>query len=189
MTEPDPFIALWQTAPQPDTQDLIDAVKRADAAHRRLNLSLLALMALITLVIAFEEATGRLRTHGAVTILWSVGLIAGLLWHRRAGRRLSAALSEDTMSLLGLMIRRAKRGLALARYLYLGTPAGAVAGWFIGNAVHISAGGTGWLSHVQTAIGIVMLSVMMVSGLVLAGLRRRQVDELSARLREFQDDM
>lgn len=189
MTEPDPFIALWQTAPQPDVQAVLDAVKRADAAHKRLNWTLVALLSTITLIIAFEEATGRLRTHGVVTILWTVGLGAGLLWHCRAGRRLSVALSEDTLSLLNLMIRRAKRGLKLARYLYLGTPVGAVVGWFIANATHISAGSSGWLSLVQTAAGIAMLGMMMVSGLVLARLRRRQVDELSARLREFQEDL
>ena len=189
MTESDPFIALWQTAPQPDTQGLVEAVKRADAAHRRLNWTLVALLSAITLIIAFEEATGRLRTHGAVTVLWSIALIAGFMRHRRATRRLSTALSEDTQSLLNLMLSRAKRGLRLARCLYLGTPIGAVIGWFIGGAIHINAAGTGWLSQLQTALGLAMLSTMMVSGLVLAGLRRRQVDDLSAKLRAFQDDL
>ncbi len=189
MTEPDPFIALWQTAPQPDVQATLDAVKRADAAHKRLNWTLAALLSAITLIIAFEEATGRLRTHGVITVLWSLALFAGFLRHRYAARRLSAALSEDTRSLLALMLLRAKRGLRLARTLYLGTPIGAVIGWFIGGAIHINAAGTGWLSQLQTALGLAMLSIMMVSGLALAGLRRRQVDDLTAKLQAWQNEV
>ncbi len=188
--ESDPFVALWLAAPQTESPSLLAAVKRADAAHRRLNLTIVTVLGGIAVLLSFEEATGRLASHGLLTAVWSLGLVLGILWHRRARGRLAGALIGDTTSLLGFVIRRARRGLFLARCLYAGTPLGALAGLVVTNAM----GGGGrmvspGLAFVQTAAGVAALGLMIACGLVLARFQARHLAALEATLKEMARDV
>lgn len=123
----DPLIALWQTTPKPDTGHLLQEVQRLNRLHQRLKRTVLGIMCGIGVLLIFEEATGRVTSHGILSGIWILGLVIGLVYHRRARCDRFDALSLDTVSLLKSMIARAKRDLFVARCLYAGVPCGAVA--------------------------------------------------------------
>src|ERR1019366_9307669 len=93
----------------------------------------------ISLLLIFEEATGRVATHGTLSVIWILGLVMGVVWHRRARCNRSAALTLDTVNLLKSMIARAKSDLFVARCLYVGVPCGAVAGYIVMKLAGIGA--------------------------------------------------
>jgi hypothetical protein len=190
----DPLVALWQTAPEPDTHHLLQDVQRLNRLHQRLNRSLLAILCGIALLLIFEEATGRIASHGILSVIWTLGLVIGLIWHRRARCNRSDALTLDTVSLLKLMIARAKSDLFVARCLYAGVPLGAVAGFVVAKLAGIGASPLAksvnpHLHMVQTSAGIAALIIMMVVGAILARSRSLQVQHLSDKLRSIQADL
>jgi hypothetical protein len=123
----DPLVTLWQTAPKPDTQHLLQDLQRLDRLHQRLNRSVFAIMCGTSFLLIFAETTGRVTTHGTLSVIWILGLVIGVVWHRRARCNRSDALTLDTISLLKFMIARAKSDLFVARCLYAGVP---VAQWW-----------------------------------------------------------
>jgi hypothetical protein len=190
----DPFIALWQTTPKPDTSHLLPQLERLNRLHRRLNRTVLAIVCGIDILLMFEEATGRLPSHGILSLIWTLGLVIGLIFHRRARCNRSEALTLDTVSLLKSMIARAKSDLFVARCLYAGVPCGAMAGYIVMKLAGIGApplaNGIGpRLRTIQTGAGIAALIVMMAAGAILARSRRLQVHELSDKLRSIADDL
>jgi hypothetical protein len=190
----DPFIALWQTTPKPDTSHLLPQLERLNRLHRRLNRTVLAIVCGIDILLMFEEATGRLPSHGILSLIWTLGLVIGLIFHRRARCNRSEALTLDTVSLLKSMIARAKSDLFVARCLYAGVPCGAMAGYIVMKLAGIGApplaNGIGpRLRTIQTGAGIVALIVMMAAGAILARSRRLQVQELGDKLRLIADDL
>ena len=93
----DPLVTLWQTAPKPDTQHLLQDLKRLNRLHQRLNRIVFAILCGISLLLIFEEATGRVATHGTLSVIWILGLIMGTVWHRRARCEQADALTLDTV--------------------------------------------------------------------------------------------
>ncbi|MCU1238322.1 MAG: hypothetical protein JWP63_6289 [Candidatus Solibacter sp.] len=189
----DPFIALWQTAPKPDTQRLLRDLELSDRLHRRTNLSVFAILCGVTLLFIFEEATGRVATHGALSFLWILGLVFGMVLRRRARCHGVDALRLDTVRLLEFMIARAKRDLLIARCLYAGVPCGAAAGFLAMKLAGIggpgAAGVSANLHAIQTGAGIAALIAMTSTGAVLARSRRHQVSELSEKLRNIRTEV
>jgi hypothetical protein len=127
-------------------------------------------------------------------VIWTLGLVIGLIFHRRARCNRSDALTLDTVSLLKSMIARAKSDLFVARCLYVGVPCGAVAGYIVMKLAGIGApplanGISPHLRTIQTGAGIAALIVMMAAGAILARSRHLQVHELSDKLRSIADDL
>jgi hypothetical protein len=190
----DPLVALWQTAPKPDTQHLLLDLQRMNRLHRRLNRSIFAILSGVSLLLIFEEATGRAPTHGWLSVIWILGLVLGAVWRRRARCYRSDALTLDTVSLLQLMIARAKSDLFVARCLYAGVPCGAVFGYLVMELAGIRPSPPALAVHaplhlIQTGAGIATLIAMIVTGVILARSRRLQVQELSEKLRLIQADL
>src|ERR1700722_6583767 len=161
----DPLVSLWQTAPKPDTQQLLRDLDRLKRLHQRLNRTLFAIMSGVALLLIFEEATGRIATHGALSAIWILGLAFALIRHRRARSNRSDALTLDTVSRLKSMLAQAKRDLFLARCLYAGVPCGAAVGFLV---MKLADTGTSppvmvhpWLSLIQTSAGVAVLVAMM----------------------------
>jgi hypothetical protein len=187
MTPHDPFIDLWQTAPKPDTQHLMRDLERANRLHHRFNRTILAILCGIGLLLVFEESTGRVATHGALSAIWILAVTLGIGWQRRARCNRTDALALDTVRLLEVMIARAKRDLFLARCLYAGVPCGAALGFLVfkPGAPAVDAR----LHLIQSALGVAALLAMMVTGAVLARSRRTQVEELTEKLRIIKTDL
>ncbi len=190
----DPLVALWQTAPKPDTHHLLQDLQRVNRLHQRTNRSILAILCGIAILLIFEEATGRVATRGALSVIWILGLILGVVWRRRARCSRSDALTSDTVSLLKFMIARAKSDLFIARCLYAGVPCGAVFGYLVTKLAGIGAPPSAIavpanLNLIQTAAGVAALIAMMVTGVILARSRRLQVQELSEKLRLIKADL
>jgi hypothetical protein len=169
-------------------------LQRLNRLHRRLNRTVLAIVCGIDILLIFEEATGRVPSHGILSVIWTLGLVIGLIFHRRARCNRSDALTLDTVSLLKSMIARAKSDLFVARCLYVGVPCGAVAGYIVMKLAGIGApplanGISPHLRTIQTGAGIAALIVMMAAGAILARSRHLQVHELSDKLRSIADDL
>lgn len=190
----DPLVTLWRTAPKPDTQHLLQDLQRVNRVHQRLNRIVFVIMCGTSLPLIFEEATGRFTTHGALSVIWILGLVLGVVWHRRARCNRSDAMTLDTVSLLKFMIARAKRDLRIARWLYAGVPCGAVAGFLAAKLAGIGAPPNAsavppHLHLIETGARVAVLIAMTVSGLILARSRRLQVQELSEKLRLIKADL
>lgn len=190
----DPLVALWQTAPKPNPHHLLRDLQRLNHLHRLHNRSVLAIVCGIAILLIFEEATGRVGSHGIVSGIWTLGVAVGIVWRRRARCSRFDALTLDTVSLLKAMIARAKSDLFVARCLYAGVPCGATAGFVVlklaGIGVSASARAVNpHLDVVQTGAGIAALVVMMVVGVILARSRRLQVQELSEKLSSIELDL
>jgi hypothetical protein len=194
MTVPaqDPLVALWQTAPRPDTHHLLQDVQRLNRLHQRLNRSVWAIVCGIALLLIFEEATGGMASHGVLSVIWTLGLAIGAACHRRARYNRSDALTLDTVSLLESMIARARSDLFIARCLYAGVPCGALAGYVVAELAGIGASpwaGSPHLHLMQKGAGIAALVIMMTAGVILARSRRLQVQELGDKLRLIKADL
>ena len=190
----DPLVTLWQTAPKPDSQHLLQDLQRLNRLHRRLNRIVFVILCGISLLLIFEETTDRVTTHGALSVIWILGLVTGVVWHRRARCNRSDALTLDTVSLLKFMIARARSDLFIARCLYAGVPCGAVVGFFVAKLAGFGAPPSAIAVHallhaIQTGAGVAALIAMMVTGAILARSRRVQVQQLSEKLRLIQADV
>ncbi|GLQ96149.1 hypothetical protein [Dyella mobilis] len=196
MSEPsqtDPFAALWQSAPQPDTRQLMRDLQRWQSAQRWHQRMLIAIICGIALFLVFEETTRWSGTHGLISVLW-IAFVAGALGYQRLRCRAVDPLDLNTVTLLKRMIARAKRGLFQARCLYLGTPLGAVAGAVL---MRVLAPGTAPGGHIaQPSLAMVpplasllALAAMIIAGLVLARARRRQLRELTAKLKSLEENL
>jgi hypothetical protein len=187
----DPLVALWQTAPKPDTHNLLQDLQRLNRLHQRHNRSIWAIMCGIAILLIFEEATGRLASHGILSAIWILGLIIGVLLQRRARCNRVDALTLDTVSLLKFMIARAKKDLFVARCLYAGVPCGAAVGFMLTKLAGIgpSQAVGPRLNMIQTGAGIAALIAMMVTGVILARSRRLQVQDLTEKLRSINADL
>lgn len=190
----DPLVALWQTTPKPDTHHLVRDLQRLKRLHQRLNRTVLAIVCGIAILLIFEEATGRVASHGILSLIWTLGIVTGVVWHRRARCNRSDALTLDTVSLLKFMLARAKSDLVVARCLYAGVPCGAAVGLLMVRLADISSSRSelavhGHLHLIQTAAGIAALIAMMVTGAILARSRHLQVQELSDKLRSITADL
>jgi len=190
----DPLVALWQTAPKPDTHRLLLDLQRLNRLHQRLNRIMFAILTGVSLLLIFEEATVRVPTHGALSVIWILSLILGALWRRRAQCNRSDALALDTVSLLKFMIARAKSDLLIARCLYAGVPCGAGCGFLVMHLAGIrpsppALAVSAQLHLIQTGAGIATLIAMIVAGVILARSRQLQVRELSEKLRLIQADL
>ena len=162
----DPLVSLWQTAPKPDTHHLLQDLQRLKRLHKRFNWSLVAIFCGISLLFIFEEATGRVTTHGMLSVVWILSLVLGAVWQRRARCNRSDALTLDTVSLLKFMIVRAKNDLFIARCLYAGVPCGAAVGFVFGGMAGFNPSPSAIAAHaqlhlIQTGVGIAALIAMM----------------------------
>ncbi len=187
----DPLISLWQTAPQPDTQGLVRDLERLNRLHHRSNWIVLAIFCVTALLLVFEEATGRLASHGFLSVVWIAVISAGIVWHRRARCARLDALSLDTIRLLKAMIARAKKDLFVARCLYAGVPLGAAIGYIVSKLAGLGASAAAHphLEIVQTAASVTLLLGMMVTGVILARARSTQVRDLNEKLRAMESDV
>jgi hypothetical protein len=184
MTPRDPFIDLWQSAPKPDTQDVLRDLERVNRLHRRFNQTLLAILTGTAVLLLFEESTGRLATHGALSAVWILSLVFGAAWRQRTRCHRTDALSLGTVRLLEFLISRAARDLFLARCLYAGAPCSAAATFLL-----LRTGGAtipGPLHLIQTIAGVAALLAMVTAGALLARSRSAQVRELRDKLRAIQ---
>ncbi len=189
----DPLARLWQSAPAPDTGQLVHDLRRLQAVHRWHHRILVLILCGTALLLLFGAVALRSVSLGIITGLW-IAFVAGAVFYQRTRCKAVDALDLDTVSLLKRMIERAKRGLAQARRLYAGVPVAAAVGAvatriffpglpFGGHAVHP------WLAQVFTIASLVMLGVMVVAGLVLARARQRQLRELTQTLRSFEESL
>jgi len=184
----DPLVALWQTAPKPDTQHLLQDLQRVNLLHRRTSRSVLAILWGLAALFLFEEATGRVGSHGLLTVIWIAVILGGRARQRRARCSRSDALSLDTVNLLKFMIARAKRDLRTARSLYAGVPLGAAAGAVLAKLAGIGGSPSVHALHpriqmVQTGAGVATLVAMTVTGAILARARSAEVRQLSEKLK------
>jgi hypothetical protein len=183
----DPLIALWQTTPASDTSHLLSDLEHLKQLHLRFHRTIVAILCAFDLVLVFEEATGRLASHGILSALWTLGLALGLFYHSLKQTRLSSMVTLDTVSLLKQMLARAKRDLFLARCLYLGAPLGAIIAYVVAKALGIGASSPAivvspWLHALQTGAGVAAILVMILAGVVLERARRAQVQHLGSKL-------
>jgi hypothetical protein len=190
----DPLVSLWQTTPKPETHQLLHDLQRLNRLHERFNRTILGLLFGISLLLIFEEATGRVATHGRLSAIWILGLLLGVFWRRRVQCKRADAISMDTISLLKFMIARAKSDLFVARCLYAGVPCGALAGFFVLKLARGGPSSSAIATHphlhfIQAGAGIAVLIAMMVIGVILARSRRVQVQELSEKLRLIEGDL
>jgi hypothetical protein len=187
---PDPLVALWQTAPKPDTQHLLPDLQRLRRMHRRLERIVLAILCGVSVMLILAEATGLIATHGILSAVWIPGLAISVTWQRRARCQSIDAVALDTVSLLKFMLVRARGDLFLARCLYAGVPCGALVGALVtmiaGTTASPSIAVHPQLHRVLTASGVAVLIVMVVTGVILARSRRLQVKALSEKLRSFE---
>ena len=194
MPEQDPFVSLWQSASQPDTRNLVRELKHLHRLHRRQNRVILTIVCGIAFLLVFEELTGRLPSHGLISVIWVAGVISGVVWNRRARINRLDGMSSNTAGLLKAMISHAKRDLFVARCLYGGVPFGAIVGYFallwvgVGSPQLVRTGHP-LLHMVQTGAGIAALALMMGAGIALARSRSRQVRELTDKLEAAEMDM
>jgi hypothetical protein len=191
---PDPLVSLWQTAPQADTQHLLQDLQRLNRLHRSHNRSIVAIVCGIAVLLLFEEATGRIASHGILSAIWIVGGIAGAVWQKRARCTRLDALTMDTVSLLKEMIARAKSDLFVARCLYAGVPFGAAFGYAVSQLAGIGASPSASAVHprlnmIQTGAGIAALVIMMIAGVILARARSLQVRDLTEKLKSMETDL
>jgi hypothetical protein len=159
----DPLVGLWQTTSPPDTRNLLHDLQRLNWLHQKMKRSLLAILCGISILLVFEEATGRLVTHGALSAIWIFGIAIGVLWRRRARCHRSDALASDTVSLLRFPIARAKSEMFVAGCLWAGVPCGALVGLVVAKLAGIGA--------------------------VLARSRRLQVRELTEKLKFIESEL
>lgn len=190
----DPLVALWQTAPTSDAHRLFQDLQRLTRLHQRLTQSVWAILWGIALLLIFEEATGRIASHGVLSVIWILGLLIGIAWHRRTRFDRFDTLTLNTVSLLKLMIARAKSDLFVARCLYAGVPVGAAAGYVVADLAGLGASPSGATAHprldlLQMGAGIAALLIMVAVGFILAGSRRAQVQSLTDKLRSIQADL
>ena len=190
----DPLVALWQTAPNPDAHHLLQDVQRMHQLHRRLDRSVWAIVCGVAVLLIFEEATGRIASHGVLSVIWTVGLAIGVVWRRRNRFCRSDALTFDTVSLLKALIARAKSDLFVARCLYAGVPCGAVVGFVVADFAGLSASPWGNAANprlhlLQAGAGIAALVTMMAVGFILARSRRLQVRALGDKLRSIEAEL
>jgi len=196
MNEPsqtDPFATLWQSTPKPDTGQLLQDLQRLQKSQRWHSRILIIILCGIALFLVCEDATGRAGTHGLISALW-IAFVAGALGYQRARCRAVDPLDLDTVSLLKRMIARAKRGLFQARCLYLGTPLGAVTGAVLMRVMAPGAAPGGHivqpgLAQMQMIIGLIALVTMIIAGLALARARRRQLLELTGKLKSLEESL
>ena len=196
MSEPsqtDPFATLWQSTPKPDTRQLLQDLQRLQKAQRWHRRVLLIILCGIALFLVFEEATGRSGTHGLISALW-IAFVAGAIGYQRVRCRSVDRLDLDTVSLLQHLIARAERGLFQARCLYLGTPLGAVAGAVLMRVLAPEAAPGGHivqpgLALIQTVVGLITLVAMIIAGVMLARARRRQLLELTGKLKSLEESL
>jgi len=191
---PDPLAALWQTAPKSDTSSLLQNLQHLNRRHQRLYRLVFTILCGTGLLLIFDAVTERSMTHAALSVIWILGLVLGVVWYRRARCNRAEAITFDTVRLLRFMIARAKKDLRIARCLYAGAPCGAVAGFIIArltgfgaspNAIAVSR----QVHLIRTGAAVATLITMMMIGLIVARDRRLQVQELTEKLRSIQDDM
>jgi hypothetical protein len=190
----DPFVALWQTAPKPDTRQLLQDLRRQDRMHRLFHRVLVTIVGAVSLLLLLAEITGRVATHGWLSASWILCLAAGLIWRYGTRCQHSGDLNVDTVTLLKSSIRQAQKDLFLARCLYAGVPCGAACGFLV---MHLAAqlGPALTLAidprvrMIQTGAGIIALISMMVTGAVLARSRRIQARQLSEKLKSIESDL
>jgi len=196
MKEPsqiDPFAQLWQSAPKLDTRQLMLDVQRLHKTHQWHNRILILILCGIALLLIFYVATERSKTLGILSALW-MAYVVGAIWFQRVRCGSADALNLDTVSLLKRMIARAKRGLFQARCLYVGTPVAALVATGLTRTSGLSLTSDGhavpsWLALMQTIAGLIALVIMVVAGLILAKARRRQLQELTEKLRSLGENL
>jgi hypothetical protein len=190
----DPLAALWQTATKSDTSSLLQNLQHLNRRHQRLYWIVFTILCGTGLLLIFDAVTERSMTHGALSVIWILGLVLGVIWYRRARCNRADATTFNTVRLLRFMIARAKKDLRIARCLYAGAPCGAVAGFIIArltgfgaspNAIAVST----QVHLIRTGAAVAALITMMVIGLMVARDRRLRVQELTEKLRSIQDDM
>jgi hypothetical protein len=194
MPSRDPLVSLWQTAAKTDTQHLMQDLQRLNRLHQRHNRTVLAIVYGFAVLLVFEEATGRLGSHGILSVVWIGVVVVGVMWQQRARCNRLDALTLDTVRLLKAMIARAKRDLFVARCLYAGVPLGATIGYVVSKLAGIGASGPARAAHphielAQTAAGVAALIFMIGAGVILARARSVQVRELSEKLRAIESDL
>jgi hypothetical protein len=191
---PDPLVSLWQTAPKAGTQHLLEDLQRLNRLHRSHSRSILAIVCGIAVLLLFEEATGRIASHGILSAIWIVGGVAAAVFQKRARCNRLDALTMDTVSLLKAMITRAKGDLFVARCLYAGVPLGAAFGYGVSKLAGIGASASASAAHprlnmIQTGAGIAALVIMMIAGVLLARARSLQVRDLTEKLRSIEAEL
>jgi hypothetical protein len=184
----DPLVALWQTAPKPDTQHLVQDLQRLKRMHRRLGRTVFAMLCGVTVLLIVAEAAGRIATHGTLSVVWILGLVIGIAWRRRARCNRIDAFTLDTVSLLKFMLARAKSDLFIARCLYAGVPVGALVGALVAKIVGTGASPAAHsqLDLILTGGGVAALIMMVAAGVILARSRRTQVKALGEKLRSVE---
>lgn len=190
----DPLAALWQTAPKSDTSSLLQDLQRVNRHHQRLYRIVFVILCGTGLLLIFNAVKERSMAHGALAVIWILGLVLGVAWYRRARCNRAEAITFDTVRLLRFMIARAQKDLRIARCLYAGAPCGAVAGFIMARLTGFGAApnATAVSPHVYligTGAALAALIAMMAIGLVVARDRRLQVQELREKLRSIHEDM
>lgn len=188
---PDPLVALWRTALKPDTQHLLQDLQRLKRMHQLLERIVLAILCAVSVLLILAEATGRIATHGILSVIWILGLAIGVALQRRDRCNRIDALALDTVSVLKYMLARAKSDLFIARCLYAGVPCGALVGTLAAKIIGIGASPAAIDFHPQlqpilTGAGVAVLIVMVVTGVILARSSRLQVRALTEKLRSVE---
>lgn len=189
----DPLAALWQTAPKSDTSSLLQDLQRLNRRHQRLYRIVFTILCGTGLLLIFDAVTERSMTHGALGLIWILGLVLGFVWYRRARCNRAEAITFDTVRLLRFMIAQAQKDLRIARCLYAGAPCGALAGFIIARLIGFgtSPNATAVSTQVhlmRTGAAVAALITMMVIGMMVARDRRLQVQEFREKLRSIQED-
>ncbi|MBV9182106.1 MAG: hypothetical protein JO356_12420 [Acidobacteria bacterium] len=183
----DPLVVLWKSAPKPDTQRVLQDFERLKQMHQQLMWIVVGCLCAATLLLIIAEMTGRIATHGFLSVIWIVDLAIGAAWYWRARCSRIDALTLDLVTLLKFMLEKAKRDLFLARCLYAGVPCGALIGALIAKLTRgltASARAVYPVLHpMLTAAGVALLLIMVGAGFVLARSRRFQVRTLAEKLR------
>jgi len=84
---PDPLAALWQTAPKSDTSSLLQNLQHLNRRHQRLYRLVFTILCGTGLLLIFDAVTERSMTHAALSVIWILGLVLGVVWYRRGPKR------------------------------------------------------------------------------------------------------
>ncbi len=189
----DPLAQLWQSVCEPDTKQLTLDLKRLQKTHQWQNRIIILILCSTGLLLVFGAAALQSPTLWIATVLW-VAFVSGAIWYQRVRCRAADALDLDTISLLKRMIKRARQGLVQARRLYIGVPLAATASAIVTRILVPNPASSGhalhpWLAVSFTIFSAIMLVVMVGAGLVMAYARRRQIQELTEKLRSFEESL
>lgn len=178
--------AMWRASTPVDVTLIADRVRGLNRLHRRINQTSFVVSVVIALLIGLAELLGELPTGGVLFAAFTALIIAPLLHHRWAKKRLTAQWSSEPRAMLVFAADRARAGLRLARGLYAGVPIGIIVGYSGGAALGRLNGVTADQLPLWALLATALLvAITSVAGVRMARRRSEDIKHFEARIRSM----